>query len=95
MGLKIEAPLVCQAGPAAEASVGSLPSVKNIFRLGSKAQHVKLNRSLGASSLSFQSVPKRNYLAGWRQCVMTCRYLGNFSTYFFDTSIAATYPGLG
>lgn len=29
MGLEKRMPLVCQAGPAAEASVGSLPSVEN------------------------------------------------------------------
>ncbi|MGB9406770.1 MAG: hypothetical protein WCA89_04490 [Terracidiphilus sp.] len=28
-GIKTRMPLVCQAGPAAEAFVGSLPSVKN------------------------------------------------------------------
>jgi hypothetical protein len=29
MGIKTRMPLVCQAGPAAEAFVGSLPLVKN------------------------------------------------------------------
>jgi hypothetical protein len=44
MGLKIRMPLVCQAGPAAEASVGSLPLVKNNPSLRDLPVNVNVNR---------------------------------------------------
>ena len=44
MGLKIRMPLVCQAGPAAEASVGSLPLVKNIPSVKDLPVNVNENR---------------------------------------------------
>lgn len=53
MDLKIRMPLVCQAGPAAEASVGSLPSVKNISTV--KYQRYRVNKR-DAPVMPFDSI---------------------------------------
>jgi hypothetical protein len=48
MGIKTRMPLVCQAGPAAEAFVGSLPLVKNMSSI--KDFPVNVNENSSAST---------------------------------------------